>query len=190
MTPPPDLDVHLPGIVAGDPEAFARWVAGAEPVLREALRPFARRVDVEATLQEALLRVWQVAPRFVPDGRPHGLLRLGHRIAKNAALSELRRRHPQPTLPEILEAEAEPISPPLPDPALRRAIHHCLERLPDKPSAVLHARIDSLGVEPDRDLAERLGMRLNTFLQNFTRARKLLLECLGARGISVDGGVE
>jgi len=29
-------------------------------------------------------------------------------------------------------------------------------------------------------------MQLNTFLQNVTRARKLLAECLGKRGVVVD----
>ena len=34
-------------------------------------------------------------------------------------------------------------------------------------------------------VVERAGMSLNTFLQNFTRARKLLAECLGKRGIDL-----
>jgi RNA polymerase sigma-70 factor (ECF subfamily) len=38
---------------------------------------------------------------------------------------------------------------------------------------------------PDETLAEHLSMRLNTFLQNFTRARKLLAKCLEERGIHV-----
>ena len=67
-----DLDRHLPGILAGDSSAFATWMAGAEPRLRASLRSFAVQVDTEAVLQETLLRVWQVAPRFVPDGRPDG----------------------------------------------------------------------------------------------------------------------
>ena len=33
--------------------------------------------------------------------------------------------------------------------------------------------------------AERLGMRLNTFLQNFTRARKLLADCLERQGVAL-----
>lgn len=45
-----DLDRELPAIVAGDADAFARWVAGAEPALRRALRSFAARVDVEAVV--------------------------------------------------------------------------------------------------------------------------------------------
>ena len=33
----------------------------------------------EAVVQETLLRLWQVAPRHTPDGRPDSLLRLGIR---------------------------------------------------------------------------------------------------------------
>ena len=78
-----DLDEHLAEIQAGDPDAFGRWIAAAEPTLRETLRSFAAVVDTEAVLQEALLRVWQVAPRFVRDGEPNGLFRLAVRIARN-----------------------------------------------------------------------------------------------------------
>jgi len=53
-----DLDRHLPAIVAGDAQAFAAWLAGAEPRIRASLRGFAAQVDVEAVLQETLLRVW------------------------------------------------------------------------------------------------------------------------------------
>src|SRR5262245_62061828 len=83
-------DLHV-RIATGDADAFARWLAAVEHSLRGSLRSFSASVDVEAVLQETLLRVWQVAPRFVPDGRPNGLFRLGIRIARNLALSELRR---------------------------------------------------------------------------------------------------
>src|SRR3989304_4469619 len=94
-----NLDLYLSAIVAGDTRAFGRWMAGAEPPMRESLRSFARVVDVEAVLQEALIRVWSVAPRFVPDGGPNGLLRLGVRIARNLAVSEVRRARPRPGPP-------------------------------------------------------------------------------------------
>jgi DNA-directed RNA polymerase specialized sigma24 family protein len=83
QSPAPDLDAHLPGIRAGDAQGFAAWLAGAESPLRAALRSFAAVVDVEAVLQEAFLRVWQLAPDFVPDGRPNALLRYAHRIARH-----------------------------------------------------------------------------------------------------------
>jgi RNA polymerase sigma-70 factor (ECF subfamily) len=185
MTSRPDLDAHLAAIQAGDPTAFARWIAGAEPTLRETLRSFAAVVDTEAVLQEALLRVWQVAPRFVPDGEANGLFRLAVRIARNLAVSE-RRRHTR----EV--REDEPIDPGVPlvtitpvDPLLRRRIEECRDALPSKPGDALRARLTADGTEPDEVLAERLSMRVNTFLQNITRARRLLSECLEAHGVDL-----
>lgn len=177
-----DRDVHLPAIALGDADAFGRWMASAEAPLRAGLRRFAAQVDAEAVLQETLLRVWQVAPRFVPDGRPDGLLRLGHRIARNLAVSEIRRRGGRVT-DDVGETAVE--APP-PDPLLRSVIATCRERLPDKPAQALEARLSSAGAEADAALAERLGMRTNTFLQNFTRARALLRECLRKHGVDLE----
>jgi DNA-directed RNA polymerase specialized sigma24 family protein len=183
-----DLDQHLAAIGAGDPEAFARWVAGAEPSLRATLRALATHVDAEAVLQEALLRVWQVAPRCQPDGRPNSLLRLGARIARNLAIDELRHNRATAIEPELLarlesdardERDAIAVAP---DPLLRRLIDECRRALPDKPARALAARLESSGGEPDVTLAARLQMRLNTFLQNVARARKLLAACLEKRG--------
>ena len=174
-----DLDVHHAAIVAGDTRAFGRWMAGAEANVRLSLRSFASAVDVEAVLQEALLRVWQVAPRFAPDGRPNGLLRLGVRIARNLAISEVRRTRATPV--EDVEPVAEPAEP---DPLLRKAIAECRDQLPPKPRQALDARLASAGGEDDTDLAESLHMRLNTFLQNFTRARQLLADCLRKKGVA------
>jgi len=112
-----DLDHELDAIVAGDAQAFGRWVAGAEVELRGSLRPFAKWVDTEMVLQEALLRVWQVAPRFVRDGRPNGLLRLAVTTARNLARSEARRFRPESTELDALErslssdAHADPAMP-------------------------------------------------------------------------------
>ena len=181
-----DLDVHLSSIVAGDKLAFARWLAGAERPVRDSLRSFARSIDVEAVLQESLLRVWQVAPRFESDGRPNGLLRLGVRIARNLAISEVRRIHSTPVEPGDIEASlVEPSSTPS-DPILRQAIEACRDKLPAKPRQALDARLTNGGTNEDADLAASLNMKLNTFLQNFTRARQLLAECLERSGIVLD----
>ena len=181
-----DLDVELPAISQGDADAFAHWMAGAERPLRLSLRRFAASVDTEAVMQETLLRVWQVAGHCRPDGQPNSLLRLALRIARNFALSEIRRNKASPMDPNV----ADPPDPPAPepgppDPALRQRILDCLEKLPRKPAAALAARLESAGAEPDRRLADRLGMRMNTFLQNITRARSLLARCLQQFGIEV-----
>ncbi|APR82107.1 Hypothetical protein A7982_07456 [Minicystis rosea] len=185
-----DLDVHLSAIAAGDADAFGRWLAGAEPCLRNGLRAFATRVDTEAALQEALLRTWQVAPRHAPDGRPNSLLRLSQRIAKNLCIDEVRRARVAPADEAALEQESAARSDPAPrggpDPLLRRVIEECRKLLPGKPAEALAARLASAGADADETLAERLGMKLNTFLQNFGRARKLLAECLQKHHVDLD----
>jgi DNA-directed RNA polymerase specialized sigma24 family protein len=185
-----DLDVHLPALASGDAGAFGRWLAGAEPCLRQSLRSFAARVDTEATLQEALLRTWQVAPGHTPDGRPNSLLRLSLRIARNLAIDEVRRVRvsllDDDALEQALAAAEPPEVPGGPDPFLRRVIDECRRLLPGKPAEALAARLAGGGAEPDETLAARLGMRLNTFLQNFSRARKLLGDCLAKRKVDLD----
>lgn len=178
-----DLDLELGAIAAGDAEAFGRWLSSAERPLRESLRPFARVVDTEAVLQEALLSVWQTAPRVQADGRPNALLRFGMRVVRNAAISEARRRREKVSeddLPIDGPVEAAP-----PDPLLRERIQICLKALRDKPLSVLLARLHAHGGEDDYVLAERLQMRLNTFLQNFVRARRALEECLQRAGVEL-----
>ena len=181
-----DLDVHLGSIAGGDAAAFALWLGAAESTVRDSLKSFATVVDVEAVLQEALLRVWQVAPRFEPDGKPNGLVRLGVRIARNLAVSEVRRTRARPIEPSDLEDVLPEVRPAEPDPMLRHAIVECRDKLPPKPRQVLDARLASAGAHDDVELAESLGMRVNTFLQNFTRARQLLADCLRKRGIVID----
>ena len=180
-----DLDQHLLAIADGDASAFAQWMTSAEAPLRSSLRSFARLVDTEAVLQEAFLRVWQVARSVKRDGRPNALLRLAFTTARNLALSEARRRAPAPEELERLEriAAEDAKMPPLPDPLLRAAILECRDKLPAKPRLALDQRLEGAGGQPDGELARRIGMSLNTFLQNFTRARKLLAECLKRRGI-------
>ncbi|HET6583395.1 MAG TPA: RNA polymerase sigma factor [Nannocystaceae bacterium] len=182
-----DLDRHLPDIVAGDTTAFGRWVAGVEPRLRASLASVAGQLDAEAVLQECLLRVWQVAPRFVPDGRPDGLARLAIRIARNLSISELRRRRIAPSLASdmVPEASDPAAGPAVPDPLLRRVIALCREKLPSKPAAALAARLEGAW-HPDAELARTLGMKLNTFLQNVGRARKLLAQCLATHGVDIE----
>lgn len=187
-TPSHDHDALAPAIAAGDAEAFAAWLAFAEPVVRRSLTSFAARVDVEAVVQETLLRLWQVAPRFVPDGAPNGLLRLALRIGRNLAVSEVRKLHgAAASLEDAERAQEVEEGPEPPDPLLRAVIAACVEQLPASPQRALRARCDSAGDDDDKTLAARLGMQLNTFLQNFTRARRQLAACLSQHGVTLPG---
>lgn len=186
-----DLDLHLPAIAGGDPRAFGAWAAAVEGTLRRGLRSFAAAVDVEAHVQEALLRAWHVAPRLTPDGRPNALLRFTVRAARNLALDEARRRGREvrgageADFERWLDGLAE-AGPPPGDPLLRRLIQACRDLLPRQPRAALDARLSAAGAEPDEALAAGLGMQLNTFLQNIGRARKALLRCLAEKGVDVE----
>jgi DNA-directed RNA polymerase specialized sigma24 family protein len=185
-----DLDVLLPDIRSGEPAAFAQWMAEAEPTLRDSLRSFAAVVDVEAVLQEALLRTWQIAPRVELDGKANSLLRVGIRIARNLAVSERRRARGVPSdedaVDRALAGDPDGTTLPIvPDPHLRQAITECVGALPAQPARALQARIENAGRQDDDALAEQIGMRKNTFLQNFTRARKLVAECLKRHGIDL-----
>lgn len=183
-----DLDVHRQAMAAGDADAFARWAAGAKQRLRLGLRCVAAAVDIEAVVQETLLRIWQVAPKVVPDGQPNCLLRLAIRVGHNFAVSELRRQKRRPDAVALLlqqagvGAEIRPIEP---DPMLRKTIVCCRDGLPEGIARVLDARL-SVTPRPDKELAQELGMKLNTFLQNITRGRKLLAACLHKHGVDVD----
>lgn len=181
-----DLDTLLRDIAVGDAAAFGRFVAGAESRVRDSLASFAAVIDVEAVVQECFLRVWQVAPRIEIDGRGNSLLRFTIRVARNLAVSETRRRRVDPETTTRLEAMPieDACEPVVPDPLLRDVIAKCREKLPDKPAQALTARLDGPW-RADAEIAESLGMRANTFLQNFGRARRLLAECLGKHGIDV-----
>lgn len=184
-----DLDRYLPDIAAGDAGAFASWVAGAEERLRLSLRSFAAAVDVEVVVQETLLRCWQVAPRVTMDGRGDSLLRLAVRIARNLAVDHTRTHHSFVADPPTLDAMVRAVSgaPALaaPDPHLRRAIEECTGELPERPRQALRCRLERGGAHSDRDLAESLGMRLNTFLKNVGRARQWLARCLEGKGVDL-----
>ncbi len=177
-----NLDVYRDAISEGDADAFADFLSHAELPLRQSLRSFARLLDIEAVVQEAALRLWQVAPKFTADGGENGLLRLLLRIGRNLAIDEVRRRHREVVeldhdLPDL---QASP-----PDPMLRKALADCLERLPEQPRRAMSARIESGGAEADGMIALACNMRVNTFLQNITRARKLLVSCLENKGVDV-----
>jgi len=186
-----DLDEHLKGIVDRDEGAFACWISHAEPTIRASLRSFAAQVDTEAVLQETLLRVWQAAPRLERDTKPNTLLRYSYRIAKNLAISQVRRERSKPVATDAMERRlneaSDGQSPQPPDPMLRRVIEVCREKLPPKPRQALDLRLSSRGGQSDTDLAAELNMTKNTFLQNFTRARKLLAQCLSENGVSLEG---
>ena len=182
-----DLDRAFTAVREGDARAFAIWLGHTEMPLRASLRSFARTLDVEAVLQEGLLRMWMLAPTLDLSGR-NASLRYALRLLRNLALDEARRlRRLTPLDMEALERmpEASVLPDPGPDPGLRRAVLSCLEQLSGRPRAALDARLADAGRSSDRALATALRMTVNTFLQNVVRARRLMAQCLERAGISL-----
>ena len=170
---------------SGDREAFAEWMGMVEIPLRRSLSRFARAVDVEVVIQETLLRMWLVArdPQRSLEGAGASL-KFAIRVGRNVAFEEMRRYRQErmvdlTTLDSLPEGRVEPDPP---DPALARAIKECMERLPEQPRKALSARVHG-GSLPDRENAAGVGMKVNTFLQNIVRARRLLAQCLERRGV-------
>ena len=150
-----------------------------ERPVRLSLRAYARAVDVEGVVQETLLRMWT----FAQDGKreltgENASLRFAIGMARNIARNEARRLGrerllPPEDMPDI-PTPPEPVS----DPRLAQAIAECLGRLSGRPLTALRARMQQQGLLPDREIARRLGMSLNGFLQNIVRARRQLGACL------------
>ncbi len=173
---------------SGDRDAFAQWMARMEIPLRRALSRFARHVDVEVAVQETFLRMWVLANDSTRSLQgENASARFAFVVARNVAFEEMRRTKAGQSvnLDELENFPEGRIEPHLPDPALQKVIFHCIESLPRQPRNALQARTGE-GQLPDRQLAEKLRMRLNTFLQNVVRARRLVRECLEKHGVRLE----
>lgn len=179
-----DLDTLWQDACAGDRRSFGDWVGRVERPIRLSLHRWARSVDVEVLVQETCMRMWvRAGDSTEPElTGTNASLRYAIKMAKNFARNEARKRkHEAVTAPEDMpDSVVEPA--PDPEPALGLAIRDCLDALEGKLRQVMLSRLESEGREPDRNLAEALGMQLNTFLQNIVRARRRLDACLDGKG--------
>ena len=140
-----EQSVLLAQVVAGD-QAAARALTEmiAPRILRYAARMLGNREEAEDVTQEAMLRLWKMAPDWVPgQAEPSTWV---YRVAANLCTDRLRRRRPMaPELPD------------LPDPAagqdaqlMRRARAQALElallQLPERQrEAVVLRHLEGLG---------------------------------------------
>jgi DNA-directed RNA polymerase specialized sigma24 family protein len=170
----------------GDRQAFGDWMGRVERPIRASLARFARAVDVEAVVQETLLRMWTLAcdPGRELTGE-NASLRFALGVARNLARAEARRfaREDRVDPHELPEVPVEPE--PVPSPGLRAAIEDCWRRLAGRPGDALRLRVSLGAGMSDQELAPFLGMTLNTFLQNVVRARRRLADCLRGRGVDL-----
>lgn len=177
-------DMMFEEVRNGSREAFASWLRLVERPLRDSLRGFARQVDTEAVLQEGMMRMWVIAPTLELSG-PDASVRYARRMLRNLAISWVRkhRREVQGEVPDLPDPSG---TDPVPDMVLRKAVETCLSLLKARPRNAIMERLRDQGASHDRDLAERAGMTLNTFLQNVVRARRFLRDCLRSNGVSLE----
>jgi hypothetical protein len=128
--PSPDAEVCRLIAEGRKDQAFERLLAAYRgKVYRLALSYVRMPADAEDLAQEAFVRLWRALPLY--DGRASFSTWL-YVIARNACLSELRRRGSRPTA--ALEAAPEPAAAPTPAPDQRRAAG-CASATRSPPSA-------------------------------------------------------
>ena len=181
----PDQRLLLTAAQAGDEHAFRQLI---EPY-RHALDVHCYRMlgsaqDAEDLVQETLLRAWRAIGRFEPRAQLQTWL---YRIATNACLDELERRHRRPEpLDPFPDQPSDEAAAPTYDPEARYAIREGMElallraiqELPGRQRAVLIFR-DVLGwTAPEvAELLESSVASVNSALQ---RARGTIDERLPA----------
>jgi RNA polymerase sigma-70 factor (ECF subfamily) len=121
----------MSAVAAGDLDAFGEIVVRYQaPMYRAALRFLGRGEDAQDVAQEAFLRLWSAAPRYVPTAALKTFL---YRIVINLCLDRKRRRKHEPLegFPELTAPALSPM-----DQMIRldreRAIHEALDELPDR----------------------------------------------------------
>jgi RNA polymerase sigma factor (sigma-70 family) len=130
---------------------------------------------------ETFWRIYRTHTRFSPDG---SFAAWARRIATNAALDHLRRKHRETELHETLPAPAGP------DPAVqhesRRKIRQAFEQLPAKYRLV--ATLALLEDEPYNDIAAAAGISAALVKIRVFRAVRMLRKNLAAMGITTGAG--
>ena len=168
----------------GDVDAFGDWMGCVERPIRRSLARYASLVDAEGIVQEALLRMWHLASdrNRTLEGE-NASLRWALALARNLARNEARKRKRHAELPN-LPVNDEPVLDPDSDPLLMRRIRECVGKLTGQLWRAFDLRLKLGAQVPDAQLAQIAEMTRNTFLQNVTRARRQVVRCLEAAGVT------
>lgn len=164
---------------AGDVTAARLLVARlAPPVLRLAQRLLQDRAEAEDVTQEAMLRLWRIAPVWQPGAAlPSTWL---HRVAMNLATDRLRRRRgvgldtieePDDPAPSAVDGMIEGDR--------RRALDEALALLPDRQrAAVVLRHLEGL---TNPEIAVQLGIGVEAVESLTARGKRRLAQLLEGR---------
>lgn len=176
-----DDDALMRGIRARDSHAL-RSVADlyAEIPFRIGCRMLADPVEAEDIAQEALLRLWNHADRWV-EGGP-GIAAWLSRVGTNLCIDRLRkaRRHSNDEAPDRADET------PLADAAIesdevKQAVIECIGGLPERQRAsIILTYYEQLS---NQMAADSLEMNIKAFESLLYRARGILKDCVEGKGV-------
>ncbi|MGH6922478.1 MAG: sigma-70 family RNA polymerase sigma factor [Propylenella sp.] len=170
------LQSLLSAAAKGDSGAFrALYEATSPKLFGVVLRIVRNRPVAEEVLQETYVKIWQNVERFVPEaGEPMAWLTT---IARNRAIDRIRSEKVEQARTTdddtILERLAAPAAG---DPAMARALRHCLDELDeDARNCVVLAYCSGYSRE---ELGERFNRPVGTIKTLLFRSIRLLRACL------------
>ena len=136
-------------------------------LLRPQLRGVARRYldddEAEDTVQDVLLRLWQMVAELRSPLEP-----LARKLVRNFAIDKLRRKRPMAPLTEMGDDDGDV------DGELLEHTMRIVETLPDMQQLVLRLRhMDGMAM---RDIAQLTGSTEVALRQTLSRARKSVLQ--------------
>lgn len=172
--------------------ALARWMAGDTAAFAEIVREHQAMVyslalhflrdpaTAEDVAQEVFLELYRNGPSL--KSAAHVRLWL-HRVACHRSIDRARRRRRQTVLSLDDAPEPATVAPPE-DPLLRERLRRLVQSLPEKPRMALILRYqEGLTV---REIAEAMGMPVNSAKSSLERALALLREKLARTGQGVE----
>ncbi|MEO8667280.1 MAG: sigma-70 family RNA polymerase sigma factor [Bauldia sp.] len=164
----------MAAIAAGDDQAFASMVGAETPRLLRFARSIltASPAEAEEVVQESLVRLWQAAEAWQPNGRVSTWL---HQVVYRLCIDSIRRRRPSIDIGS-LEAELEDDSPLADDLLVReddaRLVQSAIERLPDRQrTALILCHFQELG---QAEAASVMGIGESAYESLLARARRRL----------------
>jgi len=163
----------------GDPSAARILTARHAPrVLAHAHRLLGNRAEAEDVTQEAMLRLWRIAPDWRPgEARVSTWL---HRITANLCIDRIRRQRgvALDTVPEPRDSAAGPAAV-MQDHARAEALRAALGRLPERQrQAVVLRHLEELG---NPEIAGIMATSVEAVESLVARARRALVAELSAR---------
>lgn len=167
-------------VAMGDTEAFRKLVAAhLRPLIHFSYRMLRDATEAQDVAQEALVRLWKLAPRWKPNAKVTTWL---HHVARNLCIDKLRAQrtvgpqglnnHPDPS-PEAFSRIAQH--------QRELSVQRALDALPERQKAAI-VLVYYQGMS-NRDAADVMQVKVEALESLLSRARRALRATLAVDGI-------